>query len=93
MERIAPRPPWIPPSIARYYITVSVEDAVLATVRERPELVEEVRRQVPKAWGKLAAHGITTFRHITGRAPTEVERRAIWSGLWAAVTGGPGPMR
>jgi hypothetical protein len=30
---------------------------------------------------------------MTGRAPTDEERRAIWDGLWRAVTDGPGRLR
>ena len=72
---------------------MSVDEAVAIAVRERPELVADTRRRVPKAWGKLAAHGVTTFRRIEGRPPTDDERRAIWAGLWRAATEGPGPMR
>jgi hypothetical protein len=72
---------------------VSIDDAVTAAVRERPELVDDARRQVPKAWGQLAALGVVTFRRMTGRAPTDEERRAIWDGLWRAVTDGPGRLR
>jgi hypothetical protein len=72
---------------------MSVEDAVATAVREHPELLRDTRQRVPKAWGKLAAAGVTAFRRGAGRAPSDEERRVIWSGLWREVTKGPGPMR
>lgn len=44
-------------------------------------------RQQPGAWGTLAAKGVVAYRELAGRKPTETERRAIWAGLWAHVTG------
>lgn len=77
-----------------------VQEAVDRTVRERPDLAFAAAAGRPKAWGALAAHGVLTFRTIAGRPPTDLERRAIWSGLWAAAvrmrhgpTEGPAPDR
>lgn len=64
---------------------MSVQDAVDRAAGERPDLLLATAAGRPKAWGALAAHGVVTFRTVTGRAPTEAERRAIWSGLWAAA--------
>ena len=64
---------------------MSVDGAVEQAARERPDLVVATAAGRPKAWGALAAHGVLTFRTLTGRPPTEPERRAIWSGLWAAT--------
>jgi hypothetical protein len=66
---------------------MSVRDAVDSAVRERPDLVAGTRLRRPKAWGQLAGAGVLAFRRIAGRAPSDVERRAIWSGLWAAAHG------
>lgn len=64
---------------------MSVQDAVDRAARERPDLILASAAGRPKAWGALAAHGVVTFRTLSGRAPTETERRAIWSSLWAAA--------
>jgi len=64
---------------------MSVQDAVDRAAQERPDLILATAAGRPKAWGALAAHGVVTFRARAGRAPTETERRAIWSGLWAAA--------
>ncbi len=65
---------------------MSVEDAVARAVQDDPDLLAAVAQARPRAWGALAAKGIVTFRHFSGRRPTEAERRAIWSGLWSVVT-------
>ena len=64
---------------------MSVNDAVEQAARERPDLVAATAAGRPKAWGALAAHGVVTFRAFAGRPPTEPERRAIWTGLWAVT--------
>jgi uncharacterized protein (TIGR00290 family) len=55
---------------------------------ERSDIAADLRRQRPKAWGKLAAHGVVAYRDILARPPTETERRALWSSLWRAATRG-----
>lgn len=64
---------------------MSVQEAVDRAAQERPDLIFASAAGRPKAWGALAAHGVVTFRALAGRAPTEDERRAIWTGLWAAA--------
>ena len=61
-----------------------IERAVADTIATEGELVRDTRARRPKAWGALAARGVVTFRELAGRAPTDAERRAIWSGLWNA---------
>lgn len=65
---------------------MSVEEAVARATREQPELVVAAAQATPHAWGALAARGVIIFRELAGRPATDAERRAIWSGLWAAVT-------
>jgi hypothetical protein len=62
-----------------------IERAVALTVEREPALVRDTVARVPKAWGALAAQGVLAFREVAGRAPTEAERRAIWSALWRAA--------
>jgi hypothetical protein len=62
-----------------------VERAVSLTVEREPALVRDTAARVPKAWGALAAKGVLAFREVAGRAPTDAERRAIWSALWLAA--------
>jgi hypothetical protein len=62
-----------------------VERAVSLTIEREPQLIRDSAARRPKAWGALAAKGILAFREVAGRAPTEAERRAIWSGLWRAA--------
>lgn len=64
---------------------MSLERAVQQTVASQPDLVRETARGEPKAWGRLAAQGILSFRSLAGRAPDDAERRAIWDALWEAV--------
>ena len=64
---------------------MSIERAVQRTVASESDLVQGTATQTPKAWGALAARGVVTFRELVGRAPTEQERRAIWSALWDAA--------
>jgi hypothetical protein len=62
-----------------------MERAVSLTIAREPALVRDTAAQRPKAWGALAAKGIVAFRELAGRAPTDAERRAIWSALWRAA--------
>ncbi|HEY8731434.1 MAG TPA: hypothetical protein VIN69_05595 [Candidatus Limnocylindria bacterium] len=62
-----------------------IERAVARTVERESALVRDTAARRPKAWGALAAKGVVTFRELAGRAPTDAERRAIWSGLWRAA--------
>jgi hypothetical protein len=62
-----------------------IERVLERVLRERPDLVRQSRDRVPKAWGRLAALGVTVFREEEGRPPTDDERRAIWDGLWRGV--------
>jgi hypothetical protein len=62
-----------------------VERAISLTVEHESALVRDTAARRPKAWGALAARGVVTFRELAGRAPTDAERRAIWSGLWRAA--------
>lgn len=62
-----------------------IERAVAETVEREADLVRDTGARRPKAWGALAARGVVRFRELAGRAPTESERRAIWSGLWRAA--------
>ena len=71
---------------ARFYLAMSVDAAVAKATADNPELVVASASSVPKAWGALAARGVSAFKELTGRAPTDAERRAIWSGLWREVT-------
>ena len=59
-----------------------IERAVALTVEREPALVRDTAARRPKAWGTLAAKGVLAFREVAGRAPSEAERRAIWSALW-----------
>jgi hypothetical protein len=62
-----------------------IERAVSLTVERETTLVHDTAARRPKAWGALAAKGVIAFRELAGRAPTDAERRAIWSGLWRAA--------
>lgn len=62
-----------------------IDQAISRTVEQERELLHATAARRPKAWGALAARGVVTFRELAGRAPTDAERRAIWSGLWRAV--------
>ena len=62
-----------------------IERAVSLTIEREPELVRETAARRPKAWGVLAAKGVLAFRELTGRTPSDAERRAIWSALWRAA--------
>jgi hypothetical protein len=62
-----------------------IERAVSLTVEREAALVRDTAARRPKAWGALAAKGVLAFRELAGRAPTDAERRAIWSALWRAA--------
>jgi hypothetical protein len=62
-----------------------IERAVSLTLEREPALVRGTAARRPKAWGALAARGVVTFRELAARAPTDAERRAIWSALWRAA--------
>jgi len=62
-----------------------IERAVARTVECESALLRDTAARRPKAWGALAAKGVVAFRELAGRAPTDAERRAIWSGLWRAA--------
>lgn len=70
-----------------------MDDPVAAVARETlrawPDLVLGTRTSRPKAWGALAAHGVTALRERLGRAPSDAERRALWSALWRGATEEP----
>lgn len=52
------------------------------TVEAWPDLAAGTRTARPKAWGALAAHGVSALRERLGRRATDGERRAIWDALW-----------
>lgn len=60
---------------------MTAERAVQDTIEAEHALVIAAAQVVPKAWGALAARGVVRFKELTGRAPTEEERRAISRGL------------
>ncbi len=62
-----------------------IERAVSLTVEREAALMRDTAARRPKAWGALAAKGVLAFREVAGRAPTDAERRAIWSALWRAA--------
>lgn len=64
---------------------MTVERAVNDVVNEERGLVIAAAKAAPKAWGALAARGVVRFRELSGRAPSDEERRAIWKELWRAV--------
>ena len=62
-----------------------IERAVSLTIEREPELIRDTAARRPKSWGALAAKGVLAFRELAGRAPSDAERRAIWSALWHAA--------
>ena len=62
-----------------------IDEAVAATLAEHAALAAGVRAGAPKAWGAIAAHGVVALRDRLGRAPTDLERSALWDALWRAV--------
>jgi hypothetical protein len=65
-------------------------DVAERTVRAWPDLAAGTRTARPKAWGALAAQGVIALRERLGRAPSDAERRALWSALWNAARKEPG---
>ena len=63
------------------------------TVRAWPDLALGTKTARPKAWGALAAQGVIALRERLGRAPSDAERRALWSALWSATRKEPGSDR
>jgi len=63
------------------------------TVRAWPDLALGTKTARPKAWGALAAQGVIALRERLGRAPSDAERRALWSALWSAARKEPGADR
>ncbi len=64
-----------------------LDAAIERVLADQAALASDVRTGRPKAWGRLAALGVITYRDLLGRPPSEAERRALWSGLWRAATG------
>lgn len=62
-----------------------VGEVVCETVRAWPDLAAGTRTGRPKAWGALAARGVTALRARLGRPPSEEERRVLWAALWRAA--------
>lgn len=66
-----------------------VNDLILEVARETvetcPDLALGTRTARPRAWGALAARGVTALRERLGRPLTEDERRALWAALWQAA--------
>ena len=63
----------------------AIREIARRTVAAWPDLAEGTRTARPKAWGALAAHGVTALRRRLGRPLTEAERRAMWDALWRAA--------
>jgi hypothetical protein len=62
-----------------------IREVARETVRTWPDLALGARTARPKAWGALAAHGVTALRERLGRQLTDNERRALWNALWQAA--------
>src|SRR5437660_1610417 len=60
-------------------------DVARETVAAWPDLAMGTRSARPKAWGALAARGVSALRARLERKPTDAERRAIWDALWRAA--------
>jgi hypothetical protein len=67
-----------------------VDEIAREIVRAWPDFATGTRTARPKAWGALAAHGVIALRERLGRAPSDAERRALWSALWNAARKDPG---
>jgi hypothetical protein len=70
-----------------------MDDIARKIVRAWPDLAVGTRTAAPKAWGALAAQGVIALRERLGRAPSDAERRALWSALWRAARKEPGADR
>jgi hypothetical protein len=67
-----------------------IEEVARETVSSWPDLAVGTRTARPKAWGALAGYGVVALRERLGRAPSDAERRALWSALWDAARKEPG---
>ncbi|TMC45777.1 MAG: hypothetical protein E6J23_03970 [Chloroflexi bacterium] len=67
-----------------------IEEVARETVSSWPDLAVGTRTERPKAWGALAGYGVVALRERLGRAPSDAERRALWSALWDAARKQPG---
>lgn len=66
--------------------STEIVDAVVAeVVSAHAGLAAAAARSRPKAWGRLAGIGVVAYRERLGRAPGELERRALWQALWHAA--------
>ena len=63
----------------------AIREVARETVRMWPDLALGTRTARPRAWGALAAKGVTAFRERLGRSITEDERRTLWAALWQAA--------
>lgn len=59
--------------------------AIIATIAGHPEQVRRWTRNLPGAWGYLAAKGILAYKQQLGRALSVAERRALWAALWESL--------
>ena len=67
-----------------------IDEVARETVRSWPDLAAGTRTGRPKAWGALAAHGVTALRDRLDRPVEDAERRRLWAALWrAAEQSGP----
>ena len=71
-------------------MTDLIAEVARETVRSWPDLAVGTQTARPKAWGALAAKGVTALRERLGRVPSDAERRALWSALWSAARKEPG---
>jgi hypothetical protein len=62
-----------------------IEEVARRTLESWPDLAAGTRTARPKAWGALAGHAVVALRERLGRAPSDAERRALWSALWDAA--------
>ena len=81
-ERGAPR---VDGLFAQIDVVDVAADVARETVAAWPDLAMGTRSARPKAWGALAARGVSALRARLERKPTDAERRAIWDALWRAA--------
>lgn len=60
--------------------------AVAETVANHPEQVRRWTRNLPGAWGFLAAKGILAYKRRLGRPLGEADRRVLWAALWESLS-------
>ena len=63
----------------------AIATAAEEAIRGDRELFAAAVAGRPKAWGALAASGITAYRTRAGRALADAERRAVWAALWRRI--------